>query len=146
LISAQASDYRESRHAEGLIQMRWLIPVMAFALTACSAEPAPKLGISNATALAVTLFVNGQRIAEFPTQSGGPTIDVAALPPLPWNVEARLASGRLLTSMQVAPGQVRSATSSATCRIGTLPHPPEREGGKQARRPRDWPDRSQPGE
>ena len=90
--------------------MRWLIAVIAFALSACSAGPAPKLGIANGTTLAVTLFVNGQRIAEFLAQRGGPTIDVAALPPLPWNVEARSPSGRLLTSMQVAPGDVRSAT------------------------------------
>lgn len=45
------------------------------------------------------------------------TIDVAALPPLPWNVEARPPSGRVLTSMQVRPGDVQSADSA----VHTIP-------------------------
>ena len=96
--------------------MRWLMAVLIFVLVACSAEPVStpaervNLGISNGTAIAVTLSVNGQRIGEFAAQSGEPTIDVSRLPPLPWNVEARSPSGRLLTSMNVAPGQVQSTT------------------------------------
>jgi hypothetical protein len=77
-------------------------------LAACttSATPGPaaeqaQLGISNGTTLAVTLVVNGQRIADYPAGSGA-TIQLDALPALPWEVTALTASGRSLTSMQVA--------------------------------------------
>jgi hypothetical protein len=72
--------------------------------------PNPKLGISNGTTLTVTLVVNGQSIADFPPGGPDPTVDVAALPPLPWTVDARSPSGRLLTSMEVRPGDVRSSS------------------------------------
>jgi hypothetical protein len=67
-----------------------------------------RLGISNGTALAVTLFVNGERVAYYPPGGQQPTIDPASLPPLPWIVEARSPSGRVLTSMQVKPGDVET--------------------------------------
>jgi hypothetical protein len=77
-------------------------------LAACttSGTPGPaagqaQLGISNGTTLAVTLVVNGQRVADYPAGSGA-TIELAALPPLPWDVMALTSSGRLLTSMEVA--------------------------------------------
>ena len=66
------------------------------------------LGISNGTTLAVTLFVNGKRVAYYPPGGPPPTIDPASLPPLPWIVEARSPSGRVLTSMQVKPGEVQT--------------------------------------
>ena len=69
----------------------------------------PKLGISNGTKLTVTLIVNGQAVGVFPPgQGAGPL--TTALPPLPWTVDARSATGRLLTTMQVEPGQVSSTT------------------------------------
>jgi hypothetical protein len=77
----------------------------------------PSLSVSNGTTLTVTLVVNGQRVGDFPPRGPGPTVDVAALPPLPWNVEARSPSGRVLTSMQVAPGEVQSADSA----VHTIP-------------------------
>jgi len=84
----------------------------AIVLSACNAtaSPAtrPSLGVSNGTTLTVTLFVNGQRVAEFPAGGPQPTIDTAVLPPLPWDVQARSRSGRVLTSMDVQPGQVHT--------------------------------------
>jgi hypothetical protein len=77
----------------------------------------PKLGVSNGTTLIVTLVVNGQRVGDFPPDGPGPTIDIAVLPPLPWNVEARSLSGRVLTFMQVAPGEIQSADSA----VHTIP-------------------------
>lgn len=106
--------------------MRWVVAVLALALAACNTTATPQtrvnLGISNCTALAVTLFVNGQRLSEFAANSGEFRIDVSALPPLPWRVEARSASGRVLTSMQVEPGQVGSITgpSGVTESSGTF--------------------------
>jgi serine/threonine protein phosphatase PrpC len=78
-----------------------------------SAEPAPRqpaLGIANGTNMTVTVLVNGQSIGTFPP--GGPQSSIGGpgLPALPWTVEARTSSGRLLTSMDVRPGSVWATT------------------------------------
>ena len=72
----------------------------------------PDLGIWNETTLVVTLVVNGQSVGDLPPAGPAPTgpapsIDVAALPPLPWHVEARSPSGRTLTSLEVRPSDVQ---------------------------------------
>ena len=72
----------------------------------------PPLGISNGTTLVVTLMVNGQKVAESWPGALQPSIAVAALPPLPWDVAARTASGRVLTSMHVERGQVSITTNA----------------------------------
>jgi len=66
----------------------------------------PPLGLSNGTPLTVALYVNGQHVVDSPSGEPPPTIDPAGLPPLPWIVEARSPSGRVLTSMHVAQGDV----------------------------------------
>lgn len=85
-----------------------LCVLLAGCATAQPSSPGPKLGVSNGTTLTVTLVVNGQHVGDFPPGGPAPTIDVAALPSLPWNVEARSPSGRVLTSMQVRPGDVQT--------------------------------------
>ena len=65
----------------------------------------PVLGISNGTPMVVTLYLNGRVV-----ETGLEPIDFASLPPLPWRVEARSPSGRVLTSMQVTTGDVWSTT------------------------------------
>jgi hypothetical protein len=85
----------------------------AVAIFACSAAlPATRvdLGIANGTTLMVSLFVNGQVVGVSRPDAPGPTIDPNSLPPLPWTVEARSPTGRVLTSMIVEPGEVRTAT------------------------------------
>ena len=83
-------------------------------MAACTtvAEPVlqerPGLDVSNGTTLTVTLVVSGQTVATFEPGQPAPTIDVMRLPDLPWSVEARSPSGRVLTSMQVKPGDVSS--------------------------------------
>lgn len=66
----------------------------------------PPLHVENGTELAVSVLVNGQLVAEFPAMASG-EVD-ADLPPLAWRVEARSASGRILTSFDVAVGIVRT--------------------------------------
>lgn len=94
----------------------------AFAGPTASAAARPSLGVSNGTTLPVTLFVNGQRVADDPAGAPQPDIDVAALPPLPWSVEARSPSGRVLTSMTVRPGDVSTTTGAdgVVQRSGTM--------------------------
>ena len=110
--------------------MRLVLGVLvAMMLSACSGEttlspspsPSPRvhLGISNGTTLDVTLVVNGQRVADYPTDGSQlPAIDDAALPPLPWDVEVRSPSGRVLTSMHVDVGQVSTTTDASGNIVG----------------------------
>jgi len=93
--------------------------VLALAVAACGAyaspspgnqEPNPTLGVANGTTLIVTVVVNGRPVGVFPPGEAGPGVDPAALPPLPWAVEARSPTGRVLTSMRVEPGQVTTTT------------------------------------
>lgn len=98
--------------------MRLVVALMAILLAGCnalgapSADPSarPNLGVSNGTTLTVTLVVNGRPVGDFPGGGPQPSIDVDALPPLPWSVEARSPSGRVLTSMVVKPGDVTTTT------------------------------------
>ena len=100
--------------------MRLIVTALAVLLAGCGAtgapsadpEARPKLGVSNGTTLTVTVFVNGARSADVPPGGPEPSFDVAALPPLPWTVEARTPSGRVLTSMDVNPGDVTTITVS----------------------------------
>jgi len=66
----------------------------------------PKLGISNGTTLTVTIVVNGRTVATAEPEGDRPEVDPLTLPDLPWSVEARTPSGRLLTSMTVKAGDI----------------------------------------
>jgi hypothetical protein len=99
--------------------MRLVVVLVAVVLAGCnvlgspSADPSARsnLHVGNGTTLTVTLVVNGEPVGDFPSGAGpDPSIDIAALPPLPWTVEARSPSGRVLTSMIVKLGDVRTTT------------------------------------
>jgi hypothetical protein len=66
----------------------------------------PDLGVDNGTTLRVTLVVNGHPVAEVAPKTGRSDIKTLSLPELPWIVEARSPSGRVLTSMRVDMGDV----------------------------------------
>jgi hypothetical protein len=99
-------------------------PVVAIALAAvvacgCGAvgqpasllpTPAPGLSIANGTTLTVTLLVNGTLVGTFAPGVERDPIPAAGLPALPWQVEARSPSGRLLASVTVRPGDVWATT------------------------------------
>jgi len=72
--------------------------------------PPPGLSISNGTTLTVTLLVNGTPVGTLAPGTGRDPIPASDLPALPWNVEARSPSGRVLTSMTVRPGDVWATT------------------------------------
>jgi hypothetical protein len=83
--------------------------LLAIAVAACSVLPGerPPLGIRNGTTLVIGLFVNGEHVADAPPGSA-PEIDESRLPPLPWTVEARTVSGRVLVTVTVDPADVTS--------------------------------------
>lgn len=90
---------------------RLFIPALCSLLAACQltidgAHVDPPLHVESGTELAVSVLVNGQLVAEYPAMASG-EVD-ADLPPLPWRVEARSAPGRILTSFDVAIGDVRT--------------------------------------
>lgn len=88
---------------------------MAWLLVGCSlvssllptTSPPVGIGVSNGTTLDVTLVVNGIVVRVFAPGSGTPDpITASTLGPMPWVVEARSSSGRVLTKMTVNPGDV----------------------------------------
>jgi len=91
---------------------------IALVLAACDASiPAdtvvhPAIGILNGTPFPVTLVIDGTPVADF--DAGGPlrSFDPEALPTLPWDVEARSPSGRVLSSVHVTPADVTQAIAS----------------------------------
>jgi len=63
------------------------------------------IDVSNGTTLAVTILVNGRAVVVVPAGRVG-TVKPGLLPPKPWAVEARTASGLRLLAFVVGPGQV----------------------------------------
>ena len=77
-------------------------------VTACSPAPtgeARDLVVDNQTTLAITVAVNGVVVRTIQAHKQEVAF-VKDLPPQPWLVEARTASGRVLSSMTVRPGDV----------------------------------------
>ena len=74
------------------------------------------LGVVNGTTITVSLFVNGQYVADYGPGQSRPTFDTTVLPSLPWTAEARSPSGRVLISQPVEPGEIRvhSMTAGST--------------------------------
>ncbi len=64
------------------------------------------LSLSNGTTLPVSLVVNGTDVAVVQPQDGINEMPAAQLPPLPWAVEIRSPSGRVLVSAAVHAGDV----------------------------------------
>jgi hypothetical protein len=78
----------------------------------CAAGPqeVPDLGVNNGTTLPVAVVVNGSFVK---TIAPGQMELIAGntLPPLPWGVDARSPSGRVLLHVDVAVGSVWSTTN-----------------------------------
>jgi hypothetical protein len=94
----------------------WAMALLLVALVAACGTPAPtqaySIGVANGTTLTVTIFVNGRAVETFGPGSGTGMDGIPAnqIGPLPWSVEARSPSGRVLTSMTVHEGDVSSTT------------------------------------
>ncbi len=66
------------------------------------------LNVSNGTTLPVALAVNGIVVDQIGPQDARSDIPASKLPPLPWSVEVRSPSGRVLVSVVVHGGDVAS--------------------------------------
>lgn len=85
------------------------------ATTTAAAPGAVPLGISNGLTVAVTLVVNGSVVDTVPAGAQQSPVG-AALPPLPWAVEAKSPSGRVLLTLEVPEGTYVSSTSGKGAR------------------------------
>jgi hypothetical protein len=90
------------------------VAALGLALAACGVLEGdrPQLGIANGTDLPLVVTVTGSNFSsETQIDAHASTeIDGSRLPALPWTVEARTRSGRLLVTMVVLPGQVTRTT------------------------------------
>lgn len=96
----------------------WVL--LACTLAACSslggarpstATPHPQLAIDNRTTLNITLVVNGDVVGTVGPSTRMDPVPVP-LPPLPWNVEARSPTDRLLLALTISSGDVVEVTGS----------------------------------
>jgi hypothetical protein len=74
----------------------------------CGLQPGerPKITVGNGTDIVVRLTVNGIPVGDFAPAGQQPDPDETLLPPLPWDMEARTVTGRLLLTLHVDPGQL----------------------------------------
>ena len=104
--------------------MRWSVVSVAFVLaamvTGCGVIPVPSppvdpslfdIHAANGTTIPVSVVVDGQVAAVVPA-GGEVTIPSGTLPAPPYTIEARIASGRVLDSVTVAPGSVTRVVNS----------------------------------
>lgn len=106
--------------------------VAVAALAGCNAlrinPPAPtvpppkpaQIVVANQTTMAITVFVNGVRIADFPAASGD-TLGAARLPPLPWSVAARTSTRRVLAAFDVQAVDLQFTLATNGGIEGTIP-------------------------
>jgi hypothetical protein len=99
-----------------------VVAACATAVGSPTATARPQLGISSGTTLVVTVVINGRVVGTSEPGGPSPTFDPATLPGLPWTVEARSPSGRVLTSMRVEPGDIWTTArpGGAVEQAGTL--------------------------
>jgi len=81
-----------------------MMAFLAITLAACGTAPGPtpsfpKLGVVNGTTLAVTVVINGRATEDVPAGSTVSAAVLEAVPALPWTVEVKSPSGRVLATM-----------------------------------------------
>jgi hypothetical protein len=94
---------------------RWAAPPILVALAIVAGACSPNVGaphglsVDNGTTLHVMIVVNGKQIDAVPPVTHR-AIEAGALPPLPWKVQALSPTGRVLLTLDVAPGIVWETT------------------------------------
>ena len=78
----------------------------------------PVVSVENSTTLAIMLVINGLTVATVPARSGTANVPLSSAPPVPWHVELRSASGRVLLTLDVPDNLVsRSARVDLSCGV-----------------------------
>jgi hypothetical protein len=95
--------------------MRFVVPAWLLAITlavclGCTPRFAESLHVNNGTRLAVTVLVKVIRTVD--PASGVVEIPPEDLPPVPWDVEVRSPSGRLLVDLTVRPEMITRTTGT----------------------------------
>jgi uncharacterized lipoprotein YajG len=84
-------------------RLRHALLVAMFLLAGCGAAPTTRpptnLGVANDTTVTVTIFVNGVSVGDVAAGGVEPSVDGSAVPPLPWTVTVRSASGQVLGTL-----------------------------------------------
>jgi hypothetical protein len=94
------------------------ISLMLFAATACSKpdvvpDGMMSIGVANGTTVPIHIVVNDLEIEVVAPLALAHEIPASALPPLPWQVQAKTSTGRTLLALMVRSGDVHvSATGS----------------------------------
>jgi hypothetical protein len=70
------------------------------------------LGVLNSTSIAINVVVDGQQIATLGPGEDRDAIPASALPALPWHVEAQTQGGRILLTLTVNDGDVKTSTDA----------------------------------
>jgi hypothetical protein len=84
-----------------------LVGVLVLTFIACRALGGPDytLHVINGTALPLTVIVNGHEVGIVAARASG-EFPPRSLASLPWSVEARTSSGRVVLTLTVPPGSV----------------------------------------
>jgi hypothetical protein len=90
-----------------------LVLALAGCGTTGASAPSPSLspdpvglGVVNASDLRLALIVNSRVIETLSPQTADVAIHMSALPALPWVVEVRTSTGRVLVTMTAGPGDI----------------------------------------
>lgn len=103
---ATITELHAGSERRGLEHRKWLLVAPSLLLAACQGpiDLEPPLQVENGTELTVSILVNDRQVAQYEAMASG-EVD-ADLPALPWRVEARTNTGRVLTRFDVEPGDV----------------------------------------
>ncbi len=89
--------------APPMLVLAALVAGCASGASSSASASSARLSVANSTTIPVTLVVNGAVVEIVPPGVAEDPVK-AALPPLPWSVETRSTSGRVLSTMTVKPG------------------------------------------
>jgi hypothetical protein len=101
-----------------------LVPVLLiWVLAGCVAATTPSsdsvgLGFVNATDLRLSLVVNSTVVETLSPHTGDVAIHLSALPPLPWVVQVRTSTGRVLATMTAEASDIQGTPAIGVVHSG----------------------------
>jgi hypothetical protein len=110
----------ERRPPIGAVRVLLVLAAIALVVAGCVGQTAsptessavPGISYANGTTLAIDLYVNGHSLLKMSAGANG-SIPASQLPALPWLVETRTSSSRVLSTMTVRQGDVVAGPSGS---------------------------------